>query len=116
MDYYKQVLHLSLERFSQPDLAKIGRCDYDFSDVYVVQRTCKSVVHAASFNCIFRALYVLMNAVSSCLPPAESGSHDDMSRLIQLVLGIAINCEHKDSEWSAFLVTLSLALKPYLYL
>jgi hypothetical protein len=24
MDYYKQVLHLSLEKFSQPDLAKIG--------------------------------------------------------------------------------------------
>lgn len=24
MDYYKQVLHLSLEKFSQPDLTKIG--------------------------------------------------------------------------------------------
>lgn len=116
MDYYKQVLHLSLERFSQPDLAKIGRCDYNFSDVYVVHHTCKSVVHVASFNCIFRALCLLMSVVSSCLPPAESGSHDDMSRLIQLMLGIAINCEHKDSELSAFLMTLNLALKPYLYL
>ena len=33
---------------------------------------------------------------------AESGSHDDTSRLIQLVLGIAINCEHKDSELNTF--------------
>ena len=24
MDFYKQVLHLSLDKFSQPDLAKIG--------------------------------------------------------------------------------------------
>ena len=24
MDYYKQVLHVSLEKFSQPDLSKIG--------------------------------------------------------------------------------------------
>ena len=37
----------------------------------------------------FHVVYVLA---------AESGSHDDMSRLIQLVLGIAINCEHKDSK------------------
>ena len=51
--------------------------------------------------------------VNECSPfshtLAESGSHDDMSRLIQLVLGIAINCEHKDSELSAFMDTYSHA-------
>ncbi len=30
---------------------------------------------------------------------AESGAHDDTARLIQLILGVAINCEHKDGKW-----------------
>ena len=32
---------------------------------------------------------------------AESGSPADTARLIQLVLGVAINCEQKDSELSS---------------
>ena len=32
----------------------------------------------------------------SCV--AESGQKEDTARLIQLVLGIAINCDQKDSE------------------
>ncbi|CAI8020668.1 Probable RNA-binding protein 19 [Geodia barretti] len=51
LDYYDNVLHLSLDSFSHPDLSRI----------------------------------------------ANEGSKADMARLLQLVLGIAINCERKET-------------------
>lgn len=48
-----------------------------------------------------RVLHVSLNTFN---PPdlqqiAEHDSNSDMARLIQLMLGVAINCEQKDSMW-----------------
>lgn len=52
MEYYTDILRVSLGNFKPPDLKAI----------------------------------------------AENGSPNDMARLIQLMLGVAINCEQKDSK------------------
>ena len=86
LDYYDKVLHLSLDSFSHPDLSRIGQVPippYSHSAIF-------------SFTCAPH---------SPVPPPANEGSKADMARLLQLVLGIAINCERKESEY--YLLSLS---------
>ena len=47
----------------------------------------------------FRHVFIHWCPHSPVPPPANEGSKADMARLLQLVLGISINCERKESKY-----------------